>query len=158
VSASWIWWAPFVAASLHIVEEFFFPGGFPEWDRAYRSHLAKSITKRLHIVINALLILLTLSIAMSTHTEGSVAAWLTLASLLFGNAIFHLVGTVKTKRYSPGVVTGLLLYVPMAIFGYAYFLRTRQASKGTALVALLLGASYQLWATMAHKARARQAV
>jgi hypothetical protein len=46
----------------------------------------------------------------------------------------------------------------MAIFGSAYFLRTRQASKGTALVALLLGASYQLWATMAHKARARQAV
>ena len=151
---SWIWWAPFCAAVLHITEEFFWPGGFPEWDRMYRPHIAKSITKSLHIWINALLLFGTLSLALSARSEMAVAGWLTFASLLFGNAIFHVFGTIRTKRYSPGLVTGLALYVPMAIFGYEHFLTTRQATKGTAIVAILLGMSYQLWGTMMHKARA----
>ena len=151
---TWLWWAPLGAATLHIGEEFVFPGGFPEWDRMYRPQIRKSITKRFHIVINALLIGFCLTVAQAAGTAQGVAAWLTLAALLLGNAIFHLVGTVKTRRYSPGLVTGLALYVPMAIVGYVHFLRTRQASWGTAAVAALLGSSYQLWATMLHARRA----
>jgi hypothetical protein len=157
VTPSWIWWAPFGAAVLHITEEFFWPGGFADWDRMYRPHIAKSITKRLHIVINALLLLGTLAVAQSTRGPSAAAAWLTFAALLFGNAIFHLVGTIKTKRYSPGVATGLLLYVPMAVFGFVHFLGTKEASRGTAVVAVALGMSYQFWGTMMHKARARTA-
>jgi glutamine amidotransferase-like uncharacterized protein len=32
---SWLWWAPLVAAALHIGEEFVYPGGFAEWERAW---------------------------------------------------------------------------------------------------------------------------
>jgi hypothetical protein len=104
---SWLWWAPLLAAALHIV-------------------------------MNALLILLCLSVAQSGRTAQGVAAWLTLAALLFGNAVFHLVGTVRTRRYSPGLVTGLLLYVPMAIVGFGHFLRARKAA--ALVILLILGA------------------
>ena len=38
-----------------------------------------------------------------------VAAWLIVTTLLFANAVWHVVGSVKTRSYSPGVLTGLLL-------------------------------------------------
>lgn len=44
---STLWWGPLVAAVLHILEEFVYPGGFAQWDRLYRPQIAGSITSRL---------------------------------------------------------------------------------------------------------------
>ena len=84
-------------------------------------------------------------------------AWLTVAALLFSNALFHLRGAIRTKRYSPGLATGLLLYVPLGLLGYGYFIGTHQASVSIALLAALLGGSYHFWAALLHRRRARRA-
>jgi hypothetical protein len=167
---TWLWWAPLVAATLHIFEEFVWPGGFADWDRAYRPEIAPSITKRLHVIVNAALLFLCLSVAVGgmpggVATWGAVrmrsipaawapAAWIGLAALLASNAIFHLVGAIRTRRYSPGLVTGLALYLPLAAFGDVYFLSTGRASPGAAALATLIGGSYHLWAAFAHRWRA----
>ncbi len=150
-------WAPLAASALHIVEEFFLPGGFAEWDRAYRPEIAASITKRFHIGINALLLGVGLMVGVAGFTPSGTAAWLTLAALLFSNAIYHVVGALKTRRYSPGLVTGLLLYVPLAIYGYVVLVGGGQASPVTALAAALLGGSYPLLSMWMHARRARRA-
>lgn len=49
---TWLWWAPLAATTLHIFEEFVYPGGFAEWDRNYRPAVRKSITPRFHIIVN----------------------------------------------------------------------------------------------------------
>lgn len=169
---TWLFWAPLVAAALHIVEEFVYPGGFADWDRAYRPSIAKSITPTLHIVVNALLLFACLTVGIAGMPGAAmvvggqrlrsvvpeslaVPAWLTLAALLASNAVFHLVGTYRTKRLSPGVRTGLLLYIPLALVGYGVFLRAGRVSIVTAAVAALLGGSYHLWAALAHRRRAR---
>jgi hypothetical protein len=170
---SWLWWAPLGAAALHIGEEFGYPGGFSSWDREYRPSIKSSITPRLHIVVNALLLVACASVAISGMPGTaivvggfrfrspipvwlSVPAWLTLAALLASNAVFHLVGTYQTKRLSPGVRTGLLLYVPVALAGYWHFIRAGQVSVVEAAVAALLGGSYHLWASLAHGWRSRR--
>ena len=163
---TWIWWAPLVASVLHIIEEFVYPGGFADWDRAYRPEFNQSITPRLHIAVNALLLLAGLQVGLlrdhdvEAHggavTPAPALAWLTLTALLFSNALFHLKGTVRTKRYSPGLITGLGLYVPLAIFGYIYFVGTHKASLPIALLALAIGGSYHFWAAMMHRRRARR--
>jgi hypothetical protein len=86
-----------------------------------------------------------------------VAGWLTVTALLFTNAIWHVVGAVKTRSYSPGVLTGLVLYVPLAVYGYARLLGSGKASVQAALVCFAIGASYQFWATAIHKWRAGRA-
>jgi len=151
------WW-PLFAAILHIVEEFVFPGGFADWDRAYRPAYKSSITPQLHVVMNALLLLAGVAVGRAGTTPTGVSAWLTLAALLATNAVFHLVGAVRTRRYSPGMVTGLVLYIPMAVYGYFHFLSTHQASIGTAVVAVAIGGSYHLWSAMAHARRAKRVV
>ncbi len=85
----------------------------------------------------------------------SVPGWLAPVALLFSNAVFHLVGTYQTKRLSPGVRTGLLLYVPLALVGYWHFIRAGQVSVIAAAVSASLGGSYHLWASLAHRWRSR---
>ena len=169
---SWLWWAPLAAAGLHITEEFALPGGFGEWDRAYRPAFRRSITPGLHVVVNVLLIGLCVSVALSGIGQADVlgsgvriqsvippaysgVAWIALAGLLFSNAWFHVVGTFRGRRYSPGVVTGVLLYIPLAVFGMWHFVWSGRVSPLAAVCWGLLGASYPLWAGMAHRLRAR---
>jgi hypothetical protein len=157
---TWLWWAPLAAAALHITEEFVYPGGFAAWDRSYRPAIGRSITPRLHIIVNAALLLACVQVGLlAGATEAGaqrigVAAWMALASLLFSNALFHVVGTMRTRTYSPGVLTSVALYVPMAALGYWYFLSHRLVSWPTAAAAAVVGGSYHFWAGLLHRARA----
>jgi hypothetical protein len=168
---TWIWWAPLVAASLHIVEEFVWPGGFAAWDRTFRPEIKASITPRLHVIVNAALLYLCLAVAVAGQPDGMLtigsahlrsvpqawgpALWIGVAALLASNTMFHVVGALQTRRYSPGIVTGVALYLPLAVAGYTYFIRTGQVSVTQALLATAIGGSYHLWAAWAHSARAR---
>jgi hypothetical protein len=173
-SVGLLWWAPLGAASLHIGEEFVYPGGFAEGDRHYRSSIRSSITPGLHVVMNAALLFACCSIGLAGLPQSklvvgglrfrsmfpgpmAVPSWLAMAALLFSNAVFHLVGTFKTGRTSPGVRTGVALYMPMAVFGFAYFLATGQVSPVVAAASALVRGSYHLWAAKAHRWRARRA-
>lgn len=142
---TWLYWAPFAAASLHIFEEFVYPGGFADWDRRYRPHIRKSITPRFHIIINGLLLVACYDVWALRSGPFGGAIWLTVTALLFGNAVWHLVGTVKTRTYSPGVLTGLALYVPLTVYGYVRLLSTGQTAPSTAILAFAVGVSYWLW-------------
>jgi hypothetical protein len=124
---NWVYWAPFVAATLHIVEEFVYPGGFAAWDRRYRPGIRKIITPRFHVIINGLLLVACYDVWALRSSPIGVAAWLTVVTLLFANAVWHVIGSVKTRSFSPGVFTGLLLYVPLTVYGYVRFLRAGQA-------------------------------
>ncbi len=144
------------AASLHIIEEFVYPGGFAAWDRQYRPDIAKSITPRFHIIINALLFALCFYVGALGSRPAGVAAWLTVMALLFGNALWHARGAIRTKSYSPGMVTGLFLYVPLTVYGYFRFLSSGQASFPTAIIAAAIGGSYPFWSKVLHNRRAER--
>ena len=146
-------WAPMGAAGLHMIEEFIYPGGFAAWDRRYRPNISRSITPRFHIVINGLFLLLCYDVGVMGGTPIGIAAWLTVTACLFSNAIWHVVGAARTRSYSPGMITGLLLYVPLTIYGYVRLLQSGQAPVATAIIAFAVGASYQLWATAIHRWR-----
>jgi uncharacterized protein with HXXEE motif len=171
---TWLWWAPLAAAALHIGEEFVYPGGFAAWDRAYRPEYSGSITPGLHVVVNALLLAACATVGIAGMPGGAIAvggvrfrsaipaalaapAWLAMTALLFSNALYHLAGTIKTKRVSPGLRTGLLLYVPLALGGSWYFLGTGQLSVLGLVVSASIGGSYHLWASLGHRWRSRRA-
>jgi hypothetical protein len=169
---TWLWWGPLFAVILHITEEFIWPGGFAEWDRVYRPQIRQSITPRLHIIVNLLLIAFCMNVGLAglgkagltirgEHLRSGIpsiyagASWIALTALLFSNAIFHIVGSIQTGRYSPGLFTGVLLYIPLAIFGCLYFVDGSETTLRTALIAAALGGSYHVWARMIHTLRAR---
>jgi hypothetical protein len=127
-----------------MVEEFVYPGGFPAWFRRYRPEGAPGITVPKLAVINGLLLLFCLGAAITTDVEVRVAEWLIVTALFLGNALFHARATAVTGRYSPGLYTSVLVYVPLAVFGYAHHLAAGAVSPGRAASAFVIGMSFEV--------------
>ena len=149
-----LFWFPLLAAALHIFEEFVWPGGFAAWYRWYRPDLAPTVTVRFLVTVNLALLFACVAIGVDGPSKFGAALFLTITSLLFGNGVFHLSATLRRKRYAPGLITGVLLYLPLAVVGYATVRRLHLASIGTAVVAAILGGSYQWVSWSIHGARA----
>lgn len=148
------WFLP-LAAVLHIAEEFVLPGGFRIWYQKYRPAIASSLTTRFLVITNiTLVVMCILPVLMGTTTQ-SVALWLTIVAILFSNSLFHVTASIKSRRYSPGIITSVIFYIPLTFWGYWFFLSTSQASTETAIFAFALGSLYQWWSLYNHRRRAR---
>ena len=153
---NWLPWAPLAAASLHIFEEFAWPGGFADWYRRYKPNRAKSLTPGFMIIINGLLLILCYDAGAAYSRSYGAVLWLAVAALLAGNAIWHIIGTVKTRSYSPGIVTGVALYLPMALFGFVRLLDQSKTTVSLAFIAAVVGGSYHWWSAALHQWRTRE--
>jgi hypothetical protein len=153
-----LFWAPLAAASAHIFEEFVWPGGFTRWYHAYHPDIAPSASPRFIFWINVALLFGCVSVGVDRNTPIGPAFFLTMIALLGGNGLFHLYATFRDRRYSPGVVTGMTLYVPLAAYGFFAILSTSRASIPTAALAAAIGLSYHVAAVANHRRRARSVV
>lgn len=148
------WLLPLVVV-LHITEEFAFPGGFRLWYQNYKPSIGPSLTNGFLVTVNSLLIAAcVISIILGTSPQG-VAFWQTVAAILFSNSLFHIVGGVKSQQYCPGIITSIVLYLPLSLYGYWFFITTEQASTGTAIFSFILGSSYQWWSLYNHRRRSK---
>jgi len=68
---------------------------------------------------------------------------MSLAALLFFNGLMHIAGSVRVKGYAPGVVTGILLYLPLSIYAYFIAIHSHQLSLRGVLTSAALGLAYQ---------------
>ncbi|HMB25111.1 MAG TPA: HXXEE domain-containing protein, partial [Anaerolineales bacterium] len=68
---------------------------------------------------------------------------LSIAGLLFVNSLMHIMGSIRVRGYTPGLVTGILLYLPFSIYGYSVFLNSGQLTLSEGFVTLVLGILYQ---------------
>ena len=155
ISPAVIRWLPLVAVLLHVFEEFVWPGGFAEWYRWYRPERAVSVTTGFLVRINVLFVVMALGAAMLGFRPYGVAFWLVVASIAAANGAFHLWATLKTRRYSPGVITGCIIYLPLAVSGFIYFWRAGLAGVPLLVQAAIIGPAYNFYAAWNHRRRAR---
>jgi hypothetical protein len=133
----------------HVFEEFIFPGGFGDWVKSYRPKLANVVTPSYLFKINFIPLVASVLVSlgafdyMGAYSFGGIRAWLTFLSILAFNASFHIRGAIQTKRYSPGVVTSIVLYLPLTIISFTYFLRTGAVDMFSAIVCLAIGSVFQ---------------
>jgi hypothetical protein len=149
-----LFWLLPLAAILHIVEEFVFPGGFAAWYRNYQASLAASFTSRYLVIVNVVLVVLCILPLLLDSLNG-VALWLSMAAVVFFNSFFHIRSAIKTKRYSPGVVTSVFVYIPLVIYGNWYFLTSGRTSIEQEVVSFAVGIGYWVFASFHHSRRAR---
>lgn len=152
---NFLFWILPISVLLHITEEFLFPGGFMILYRNYKPEIAKSITPRFLIIINILLFAICFNPIMLGFTFEGVVWWLSIVSILIVNSYFHIKGLIVYKRYSPGVITSIFIYIPFAIYGYWYFLSTNKVTWMTAILTFLVGIAYHLFSSLNHQRRAR---
>ena len=122
---------------LHVAEE---APGFVPW---FNILVTPPISHRLFLSVNVLAFLITLAAAYFVVTSRDRAsalagvAWV--GFLMLANAAFHVVATVVLGRYCPGVITALLLYVPVSVLFLRAAARERGLSAPSVLAVAVLG-------------------
>lgn len=105
-SLAWLFVAAFAA---HVLEEWV--GGFPEW-LAFVA--GAPLPRGAFVVINGVaLVAMAGGTLAATRRESLGWIAIAIATLLFANGVLHILGSIATGRYSPGLITGVILYVPL---------------------------------------------
>ena len=131
------WWPLLLPASylLHLVEEWFGGEGFAAWtERA----LGQPVSTTRFLILNAVVWPSFAALTLAAIKRPAVAWFLTsFGTIVVINALLHALGTLASSSYSPGLVTGLLLYLPL---GSLAIHRGRQELSGGAFArAVFLG-------------------
>ena len=155
-SLSWWFAGPLIAASLHVCEEFVYPGGFRSWYGSYRPEIASSLSARYLLVVNAIMLAVCALVAIAGPSTNGTANWFVITSILFWNAIFHIRAVFRMGRYSPGVITGAFLYIPLAVLGSVNLLQRRLVPWGVAAGCFGIGSLYHVFSLRNHRRRVRQ--
>jgi len=115
-----------VAFGLHVIEEFIFPGGFISWDNLFRP-MYTNTPASYYVKVNAFPSTAALLVALGAfdyrgnYSVFGIRGWLAFVTFMAWNAFFHLRGAFHTRKYSPGMGTGLLLLIPLMIASYIHF-------------------------------------
>jgi hypothetical protein len=129
------------AAILHVFEEYGYPGGFSQYLKRRVPDLAEYVTPGFAVTINALL--LCTCIAGTTSLTTPILK-LAVAALLGINGLMHIAGAIQIKGYVPGVVTSVLLYLPLSVTAFTAAVHTSSTPVVTVLQAIAAGIALQL--------------
>ena len=133
------------AIMLHVTEEFMFPGGFQEWyARLVPPKTAKGINSGYIVWINALMIGICVLPFYLGNTLPGFSIWYYAVAAAGTNGCFHIWGVAKLKVYSPGVITGTLLYLPLFIIGTLYFLDSGELPIYRMIIGIVAGTGYHV--------------
>ncbi len=138
---NWIFGAFLGVSLVHMGEEYFYPGGFLEFMKRLNPRFAPRATPMLAVIINGLQLLL--CILAWVVNKNNLIFSLSIAGLLLVNSLMHIMGSVRLRGYTPGLVTGVLLYLPLSIYAYSVFSDLGQLTLFESIVTVILGALYQ---------------
>ncbi len=98
---------------VHIAEEYWCGGGFYNWARVLGMHMNGGRFLQINAVawsVMALLCLLAVAVARMRGVTLSFAAAVSL------NSAAHTIASIVTASYSPGLFSGLLLWLPLGLY------------------------------------------
>ena len=138
-----------IAAMLHVTEEFLFPGGFQEW---YALLIPPKTVKKSNtgflVWINTVMMCACAFSLYYGNTLHGYSIWYYTAAIAAANACFHLWGLAKLKIYSPGVVTGTFLYIPIFVIGTIQLVGSGELPLYKAIVAIAIGIGYHVFSVL----------
>jgi hypothetical protein len=138
----WVFPSLFIAALLHVVEEYYVPGGFFDFVKRLGTGIAEQLTLPVAIVVNGLFLLLAL-LAAILWRDYPVPS-LSIAGLLLVNALIHVAGSLRAKAYAPGLVTAVILYIPLSLAVFVIAAKESFVSTQGLVVAMALGFVYHI--------------
>lgn len=97
---------------VHIAEEYWCGEQFFNWLNQFAG---SRMTANSFLLLNGIFFfIMIMACAISLHRRDARIP-LVLASIILSNALLHLIGSIVTKSYSPGLVSALLLWLPLSL-------------------------------------------
>jgi ABC-type multidrug transport system permease subunit len=121
ITVETVFWLIVGAAVIHVFEEYF--TGFMDWMKNYSpkgfmdlKKFSPKGTKLFFIIVNSLFIVLCVLAAIVNQAIPFFS--LSIAFLLIINALLHVSGAIRVRSYAPGVVSAVILYIPLSFYTY----------------------------------------
>ncbi|MCI0446495.1 HXXEE domain-containing protein [bacterium] len=111
--ARWSWFFP-TTLPIHIAEEFWAGEGFLSWNA--RATGAVFSVAKFFTLVSVGFILVLIGVLLARHYKKMRWIISALATIFLINGFSHLIATLTHSRYSPGLVSGLLLWIPFSIW------------------------------------------
>lgn len=144
-----LWLVP-IAYFVHILEE---SPRFVPWALKY---LGAPETFGQFIVGNVIFmayVIIATSLAIFYTNEWTLIIGLSAAAWIFSNFLIHAYYTLSTGIYSPGVVTGGAIYVPVSLYIYFNFWGSGLLSNLDILVSIIIGFAVMYVPTLIQEKR-----
>jgi len=132
----WIFVAILIISIIHVTEEYF--GGFVEQMKRFVPELDLSNFASVNMMFIALGFI---SVIVGS---ASLIYSLSIAALIFINAFFHIGGAIQLKGYSAGLISALLLYIPVSIYAYYYYWISGALTQTDVILSIVLGAIWMI--------------
>jgi hypothetical protein len=137
ITVETIFWLVLAVSAIHVLEEY--AGGWVKFVNSLRTPIGHTTIGAFYLV-NCIFILLC---ALAALLNASFIIFgLSIAALLFINALIHIGGIVRLKRHNPGVVTAVLLYLPLSIYTYYLYDQAGLLGFTNLILSVLLGAGW----------------
>ncbi|HKR01032.1 MAG TPA: HXXEE domain-containing protein [Pyrinomonadaceae bacterium] len=107
-TGNWAWLFP-LSYLVHIAEEYW--GGFPAWIARFWD--VESSSSNFLSWNGGALIMMALGVALSLRTKSYRWLLVSFGTVILVNGLAHALASVATWSYSPGVISGLLLFIPL---------------------------------------------
>lgn len=137
----WVFSAFLGASVIHMGEEYFYPGGFMDLMRRFNPRFAPLVTAPMAVVINGLQLLLCV-VAIIIGQRALVFS-MSIAGLIFINSLMHIAACIRLRSYAAGVISAVLVYLPLSAYAYFLFIGSGQLTLGGVLATAALGLLYQ---------------
>jgi hypothetical protein len=131
-----VFWLVLISGVLHIIEETL--TGWVSWFQRYMP----SMTARQFWIVNALFLLLCIT-ALLVNAALPLFS-LSVAALIATNGLIHIRNSVRERSYTPGAITAIFLYQPVATVTYLIYAMAGLLPLPTFLGSLLLGVMWML--------------
>ncbi len=127
-----------IVSIIHVIEEYFFDWiNFVNENKNVLNLNINSIKKFDFILVNSVFIILVI-IANIVHEKHEIFS-LSIVFLIMINTIFHVVPSIKLKKYMPGLISALFGYMPLSIITVVIFTFENNLSLFQVIISFLIG-------------------
>jgi hypothetical protein len=131
-SSKQIAWLLPVTLLAHQLEEYFYQ--FPLW---YSNLLNTKLSNQEWILINVVGLFIISIVSLSYLFNTNKLILVALGTLVFVNGIVHLLLSIFTFSYSPGTISGVILFIPLGIIIFKKI--SPQLHSGERIIAIVTG-------------------
>jgi hypothetical protein len=111
----WVWLFP-ATYLIHIAEELWLGEGFHVWVSRFGGG---GLELETFVALNAIALVFVIAGIAPVRTVRSMNWFIVaIATTLSLNGVTHLMASAYTASYSPGLISGNLLWIPLAVFGW----------------------------------------
>lgn len=122
---------------IHIAEELWGGEGYPAY--IYRLRGVHLSSTRFLVAQFVGFVLVVLAIILSRHFSFPITMLLILVTTVMGNGLTHTVTALTTFTYNPGLLSSVLIWIPMGIFVLVRFKRGLSNRRYVMTIAIGLG-------------------